>query len=487
MIRLRNNLSAWLKGLAAISLVLSSLGNVIGVRAAPALQAASSQSPSGPRVVAVTPGSGFLEERNAGVEIAFDLPMDRARTEAAFSIQPELPHAFRWEDAQTLQIQFRKSFAPGTQYSLTLVGGDTENSAQSLDGVPLSEDYRWYYWLAPFEASVTTPHPTQVVLKFNTAIDRAKSGPPFAIEPAVDGEWKWGSDQTVFFTATSPFPPAQLYAIRLTGPLYDQFGEIPSGGLDLAFTSPPPIGSVEPQEGLSVPADFGPIEIVFTEAVDLQSAQNAFSITPAIAGRFAWSQSKPDGFQDTLSFFPETLFDKGKEYTVSLSPELKARAGTPLLLSPYRWTFTVDTYYSSYGAPATFGQWGYNVQVVDVNGPRKVQFEAGDGLISFELYRYDLIDFVKLYSEEARSGSAVPNIRLPAAEEERLVASWNYTEGESTMIDQTVIPPDVPAGLYILNIKHEGRSYGQLFVVLTRNTLTAKLSGDQLFVWVSDI
>jgi hypothetical protein len=160
MKRLKTNGSAWLKGLAAISLVLSSLENVDVVRAAPTARQSSPQ----PQVVEVTPGSGFLEDRNALVEVAFDLPMNRARTEAAFSIGLDLPHEFLWKDPQTLQIQFRQAFAPGTQYALTWTGGDTQNSARNWGGSPLSEDYRWYYWLAPFEASVTTPHLTQVVL-----------------------------------------------------------------------------------------------------------------------------------------------------------------------------------------------------------------------------------------------------------------------------------------------------------------------------------
>ncbi|HEX9387823.1 MAG TPA: MG2 domain-containing protein, partial [Anaerolineales bacterium] len=102
--------------------------------------------------------------------------------------------------------------------------------------------------------------------------------------------------------------------------------------------------------------------------------------------------------------------------------------------------------------------------------------------------KYDLIDFVKLYSEDGERGYGLHPISLPAPEEERLVTSWYYTgQNKSGTIDETIIPPDVPPGLYVLNIKHEGRSYSQLFVILSSNTIVAKRSGDELFVWVSNI
>lgn len=484
-----------LKVCVAFSLLLANLGNIFRVNAAPVefpskqnYSSFDTQTSELPHVVTVTPDSGFLKKRNAPVTVTFDVPMDQARTQAAFSIQPNVPHRFTWKNPTTLQIHFSELFHPGTPYALTIIGGAPENAAQSRDGATLSEDYRWYYWLDAFQINVASPSSTQITLNFNTTLDKNKSGLPFEIQPHVAGEWKWTNEQVAFFTATNGFLPAQKYSVNLSGPLYDQFGEVLYDGPELAFNSPPPIRSIEPKEGTNVSADFGPIQIIFTEPVDRESAQQAFTITPEISGRFTWSKSNNSTFEDTLSFMPDTLFETGREYTVSLSPSLKARAGTPLMLESYQWTFSVDQYYYPYHAPAAFGEVGSNVQVVDANGPRKVQFSASTEIIQFEIYRYDLIDYAKLYAEDANKGYGLHPISLPAEEEERLVTSWYYTgENRSGTIDETIIPPDVPPGLYVLNIKHEGRSYSQLFVILSRNTIVAKRSGDELFVWVSNI
>lgn len=495
MITLQRKSIRLLNIFAVLSLLLMNLGQVAGVKAAPIEISSESSQPSiqaqaerRPQVLAVSPESGFLTDRNISVEVTFDVAMDREHTQVSFSIQPYVPYQLTWTNDKALHIQFSEPLHPGTQYALTLAGGNAKNSAQSTNAVPLSEDYRWYYWLNAFDIGISTPSFTQVVLKFDTMIDQQRSGLPFEIQPEVAGEWKWGTDQTAFFTASSGFLPAQQYTVHITRPFYDSSGEIPYEGPDLAFTSPPPIHSVEPKDGANVSADFGPIQVIFTEPVDQQSAKDAFTITPPISGWFTWSKSKASTFEDTLSFMPDRLLNTGSEYTVSISPNLKARAGTPLILSPYTWTFRVDNYYYPHNAPASFGESGSNVQVVDVNGPRKVQFSAGTDVLQFEIYKYDLIDFVKLYAEDGQRSYGLHPISLPAPEEERLVTSWYYTgENKSGTIDETIIPPDVPPGLYVLNLKHDRRSYSQLFVILSSNSIVAKRSGNELFIWVSDI
>ena len=478
------------KIIVVCSLVLANLGHSHAANAASPKQyrqpdkglSKAEKAAEEPYVLDVTPKGGFLKDRAANIKIIFSQPMDQKRTESSFSIQPDLAHQFQWSDPSTLQIKFTELFTPGTQYAMTL----SSNNAVNLAGQSLSEDYRWYYWLDPFIINVATSDETQVTLKFETPIDDKRSGIPFEIQPKLEGEWEWDLNNTVNFTATKPIPKAREFTIKFTGQLYDQYGEINYGGPALTFTAPPPIRSMEPEDGDNISPDLASIKIVFTEPVDKASAQNAFNITPPMGGTFSWRQSSPQvTFEDELTFTPNALFIKGQSYTISISSSLKDRAGQPVMLSVFKQSFSVERYsYSS--LPASFGEYGANIQVVDAFGPRKIQL-AATGTVQFEAYQYDLMDFVKVYAEDFGTSYGLPAITLPDPAENRFAATWTTTAKGNETIRETSIPRTVSPGLYVLDMRHEGRSYSQLFVVLTRNNVVAKLSGNQLFVWVSDI
>ena len=435
-----------------------------------------------PQILQVHPKGGYLSERSTNVQVTFSQAMNQEQTESAFSIQPDLPHKFRWLDATTLQIEFTELFKPGVQYALTFSGEETKDTT----GQRIQEDYRWYYWLDPFTIDLETPEPNKIKLKFSHSINWSKSRSPFEIQPELEGKWIWQSTKTLVFISSKPIPPAKSYTLQLMSPLYDKFGEIVFDERTLSFSAPAPVVSVEPKDGDYVHEDFAAIQINFSEAVEKLSAQNAFSISPPIKGVFSWKRSTGSSFDNVLIFTPTELFQGRQDYTVSLSPALKNIANRPLILESFHWTFTVVDYYSSYPAIASFGGYGSNVQVVDVNGPRRIQYSGKDP-IQFEAYRYDLNDFVKLYSEDFGWGYSLPRITLPDPSENRLVASWNSTDDEIGGIRETIIPPQIEPGLYVLNMKHDGRTYSQLFLILSRNTIMAKIYGDQIFAWVTDI
>lgn len=435
-----------------------------------------------PHILQVYPKGGFLSDRSSSIQVTFSQSMDQEQTESAFSIQPDLPHAFKWLDAITLQIEFTELFKPGTQYALTFYG----EKAIDINGQNLKEDYRWYYWLDPFTIDLEIPEPNKIKLTFSHSINWSKSHIPFEIQPPLEGQWIWQNTKTLEFIGSTSIPPAKHYTLQLKSPLYDKFGEIVFDERPLSFNAPAPVESVQPKDGEYVHEDFSAIQIIFNKPVEKLSAQNAFSIRPAIKGRFSWDRSEGSSFDNILIFTPTELFQGEQDYTVSISPALKDIANRPLILEPFQWKFTVQDYYSSYPAIASFGGYGSNVQVVDVNGPRRVQYSGTDP-IQFEAYRYDLNDFVKLYSEDFGRGYSLPRITLPDPSENRLVASWNSTDDEIGGIRETIIPPQIAPGLYVLNMKHDGRSYSQLFLILSRNTVMAKIYGDQIFVWVTDI
>ncbi|MCP5098818.1 MAG: hypothetical protein GY943_24980 [Chloroflexi bacterium] len=62
----------------------------------------------------------------------------------------------------------------------------------------------------------------------------------------------------------------------------------------------------------------------------------------------------------------------------------------------------------------------------------------------------------------------------------------NPADEEWMNIQETIIPADVPAGVYLLNIT-TGNVNDQLIVILTDNSIIAKISDEQLIAWVTDI
>ena len=439
----------------------------------------------GTQISGIVPEAGSLTTRKPTIEVIFNRPMDRARTEESFSIQPTISYRSSWKSDTILQIRFDELLLRGQPYTLVFAGGSAPIAAADLEGTPLAEDNSWTYWLEPFTIEVPPAESRTVRVEFSHELDDLKTGFPFEISPALKGEWKWIGKKLVIFTPVEVIPFGQVFTLQITRPLFDEEGDIPVSESSFDFIAPPPISSIEPAaNGNPVPVGFSPIKITFTTDVDHGSAEKAFSISPEMPGRFEWSKGKDSSFENILSFNPNNLLQHDAQYTITLSPELTDSKGNPLLLESFISAFsTAYNYYYGASEGATFG-YGAKVQIVDVLGPRRIQFGTDEKEpITFEAYRYDLIDFAALYADYLQ-GKGIP---LPTpGDEKEPIATWNY-RAINPKYQETIIPPEVPPGLYVLDLKYGNRSFDQLFVALTRNTIVAKHAGDELFVWVSDI
>lgn len=441
---------------------------------------------AGTHVLSVFPKPGLLSTRKPILSVTFDRPMDRNSAEKSFSVQPEVSYQWSWKDSRTLYIKINELLKYGQQYTLLVAGGSAENAALDENGTPLAEDYRWSYGLEAFSANMLpATSPNTVQIKFSHDLRTTETGFPFTITPSLVGKWKWQGNKTALFTADEPLPFGQVFSLDITGKLIDKDGEVPLDETSFQFTAPPPIASFSPSdEGNTpvIPVGVSPIKIEFTTEVDKTSAEKAFSISPEISGWFEWSQGKDSSFENVLSFYPGKLLQYDTQYTVKLDTGLSSAKGNVLLLEPFTWSFftTYNYYYGVYDG-ATFGS-GTKVQVVDTNGSRRIQFGSDEShTIIFEAYAYDLIDFAALYSDYVHE-NGIPSLN---PSEKEPVATWTYAQVNPNY-QETVIPSNVPPGLYVLNLRYGGRSYDQLFVALTENTIVTKRSGEDLFVWVTN-
>jgi uncharacterized protein YfaS (alpha-2-macroglobulin family) len=428
---------------------------------------------SGPQVVSVTPSATNLQDRRQVISVTFSHPMDTQSVARSFSIQPQTPFQLSWKE-NTFTITPDWALSPGKRYSFTIAA-----NARDRQNIPMVEDYRWDYYLAPFSAEVARPlfANAKVTINFSYAIDRQKTGMPFALSPAISGEWEWNTDRQVRFSPTKPWDSAQRYTIRITGALYDQQGDmLPKITTELNFVPPAPISAVFPAADIDYTDELS-LFILFDRPMDPTSTENAFEISPAVEGAFLWEGNK-------LILHAAPALQSGTTYKVTLRATAKDADGHSILAEPYTWSFRVK--YSVDRSGAVFSADGPNAQVVDTDGRRAIQLVTHDTKsVHFTLYGMELMDFAQRYAKSFGQRNWYDTLTIDTSGLEPFT-SWQTTFAD-TGIEEVLIPSNVPAGLYVMNASSGGTVYDQLFVIMTRNTLVVKRAGDELFIWASDI
>jgi alpha-glucosidase len=98
-------------------------------------------------------------------------------------------------------------------------------------------------------------------------------------------------------------------------------------------TARPAIKTVSPAPGSANASPNAAIVIVFAEPMEQRGVADAFSIAPAVAGRFVWNGN-------AVSFLPAAPLTAGS-YTVRVSGDMRALRGGFRLGAPKSWSFTV--------------------------------------------------------------------------------------------------------------------------------------------------
>jgi uncharacterized protein YfaS (alpha-2-macroglobulin family) len=449
------------------------------------------QVASGPQVLSHAPAGGQLEARQPEIRLTFDRPMDAESVRANLSVQPEIPFTVEMQ-AKTAILRLERPFEPGKRYNFTLAA-----AAHDLQGVPLEADYRWAYSLpdlvaglsgAMMTASYQPVEAQPLRLAFNYAVERASFARTVRVRTSeqerVEGQWTWLQPLEATFEPAGGYQYNTTYTIEFEGLLEDPQG--------LPFPLPEPLVYRMPAILAYWPGgdfDQAPPEtsilVQFALAVDQSSTQAAFQVEPRTPGKLQWEANR-------LEFIPDSLLQLGGAYTVTLGTQALDAQGRPLLEQPLVWRFQTQTYYSGPPAEASFGDYGPNAQVLDLNGRRAVQFVTNGrtSRVDFSLYRLSLAQFLERYSSGFKGVAGFGYIPISLKGAARL-AAWPVDTGGKGAgyqgnIYETILPADAPAGLYVLNMQTD-QSHAQLLVVLTRNTLVVKQAEGQLVAWVADI
>ncbi len=414
------------------------------------------------------------------MRLIFSQPMDQAEVEAALRTEPRVSMETSWE-GQTLLIDVERPLDPETPYRFVL-----DSAAANQQGIPLPGDYEWTITPWPVILRLTTPSEYRldapINIAFNYAMDPESVEDTLRLEPSVPVTQTWDDDHTLLtLTPQETLPPDTEFTLSFARGLRIAEGDRVSIAEPRHFTTPPPIrrtvptGPTHPQTTL---------QVTFDRPMDHATTEAALHITPPISGTFAWDET-------TLIFQPDIgHFAENTAYTVTLSTEAKSAAGRDILNHTYAWHFQTG----AFERIASFG-YGPNAQVLDADGRRAVQFvltRRGDEestSLAFELYQLTLEQFLDRYASGFR-GVAGWEFNPISTEGTTSVRRWTMQPTEPLSqyenVQETMIPDDVPPGLYILNLE-SGVVNDQLILVLTANTLMVKQAEGQIVAWVTDI
>lgn len=238
-----------------------------------------------------------------------------------------------------------------------------------------------------------------------------------------------------------------------------------------------PVVSVEPGAGAREVWLGTTIALSFDRAVDTASVEAAITVEPAAPGAFVWQKDRVD-LRPREPLAPRTA------YKVTLGTGARDAQGRPLVTTPFAWTFTTG----EWSGNVTFG-YGAPVQLLAPSG------EHGIGVyppyprmtLDFAAYAVDVPGFATRYAAAvpADGGWGEPK-KIDFGGLAR-VAQWSAAVDNSETMTGVRLPKGVPAGLYVVDVRHPRGGDAQALVVYTDHTVVAKQGRKGLLAWTTGL
>jgi hypothetical protein len=183
---------------------------------------------------------------NSGIEVTFPRRMNHESTESATSVSPPMTTIFLWPSDNVFRIYTGGPFLADTTIAVNIRG-----SAQDLDGVPMGEDFSFWFRTAPFAVTSTYPANGQlfvpvsqgVTMTFNSYVTLSSVAPSFTITPNVIGSFAYtgtapyDNPNQVVFTPGSGFLANTKYTVTLSTGVTDLYGVRMKSGYTFSFVT----------------------------------------------------------------------------------------------------------------------------------------------------------------------------------------------------------------------------------------------------------
>jgi uncharacterized protein YfaS (alpha-2-macroglobulin family) len=227
-----------------------------------------------PKVVTISPARSANNVVPAtDIIVTFSMPMDRAATEAAVSLDPAAPVVYEWRDEdRTLVINPDDLLALGTQYTLTIGTGAT-----SAGGVAsLEEPFSAPFTIVPLPAvKSVAPAPDQVAPEYQSGVAITFASPMnsdtiidrLVIEPDPgDTDYYFNEyDGRYEVYVSFNFEPNTTYTVTVPGDAADPYGNTLGEPYTWSFTSAPPISIAS----LNLPRSVAQLSTAFPSTVQV--------------------------------------------------------------------------------------------------------------------------------------------------------------------------------------------------------------------------
>ncbi|MFK7802436.1 MAG: MG2 domain-containing protein [Anaerolineae bacterium] len=435
-----------------------------------------------PYISSIQPTAKNITNSLPKIVIRFDQPMDEKSVLDALSLEPEFQYETTWTGRQ-LAIQATEPWQFDTDYVVRI-----KDSATNELGTAISQAKERTYRLAEPINTVTYPRShsmsQKLTFKWNYKIDLDELTADFVtLTPEVEGEWVWDNGhKSLSFVRSGHFALNAKYKVEFSGQFFDQNGlELPQPEA-IDFISPGALLRASPTNSTNIRKHV--ITIGFDRPMDQASAEAAFEISPDVPGSFSWDDNQ-------MTFRPTRgTFGYHQKVSYTLNPTVKTESGELALEKAQTWDFT-----TAYFMPdADFGA-GPNAQVLDANGGRSLQYRnlSGDAQeVSFNLYALTqsqfITEYIQNYAETYRYYSMSPSFELSTKQAPAYQWNAEMNEAEEWLrAQETFVPADVPAGLYIAEIVINDASNSMIFLAITANNITVKTAEGQITAWVNDI
>jgi len=170
---------------------------------------------------------------NSGILVTFPRRMDPASTEAATTITPPMNKVFLWPDGNQMKIYTGGPFLSDTTMTVRIAG-----TARDKDGVPLVQDFQFWFRTAPLSVQYTSPMNAQLYIpvdqtigvSFNSYVLLSSVPSSFSITPGAAGSFSFSGTSPyqnpayVIFTPSAPLQANTKYTVTLSTGLVDMYG-----------------------------------------------------------------------------------------------------------------------------------------------------------------------------------------------------------------------------------------------------------------------
>lgn len=314
-----------------------------------------------PKVLSVSPAP---DEENVlpDSEIAFTL--DKTFTAGSYALlsEPNFDYDTQISDSKVL-IMPKSRLTQGQKYNLNLLlkfaGGGTKSiyngSFTVITPITLASS-------DPANGTTSVLKQAKITLTFNKAIDKQTFQKAFQLQPQVAGDFSWPDERSAVFSPSTTLKTNTSYSLKISAAtLKGLDGSRLDNDLVITFKTAGPVRVIGFSPTGSTASPSSKIKVIFDQPVDHGSAQERFSLSPAVSGSFGWEGN-------TLVFQPIGL-SLSASYKVTIAAGIKSIGGEDST-EVFSNTFTTTSErsrvigYSVRGRPITATYFGL--------GPKKV-------------------------------------------------------------------------------------------------------------------